>query len=382
MSRGVVKKKKNSRSARAGLQFPVSRIMRYMRRVLHKRRISAVAPVYLAAVLEYLVAEVVELAGNAARQNKKSRVIPRHILLAIANDDELHRLLRGVTISMGGVLPNIQPELLIKTKGHRKWVEARALASGAGPESSPQASSKAGRPKRPASTPKSTPAKPSKGKTMKKTPAAAKTASPKKRGRPSKKSQTTTITDTSDLDVVHEKTLFLGQKLMVVNGEVAEMSSDAVVHYTNASMYLGGDVGSALLKAGGADFQKEVTDLLASQGSLSMSSVAICPGHGLEAANVIHVHCPQHGQARSGDKLGVAIKNVLGLADDKNLKSVALPTVAHDFPENKSAHIVMDAVKNYFVSVMASSIKEVLFVMSDEEALKHYEAELKSLDSQ
>ncbi|XP_062512570.1 histone H2A-beta, sperm-like [Corticium candelabrum] len=109
---GKGRKKSVSRSARAGVQFPVSRLQRYLRQSVTKRRISAVAPVYLAAVLEYLCAEVLELAGNAARDNKKHRIIPRHILLAVANDDELHELLKGVTISQGGVLPHILPQLL------------------------------------------------------------------------------------------------------------------------------------------------------------------------------------------------------------------------------------------------------------------------------
>ncbi|XP_071718569.1 histone H2A-like [Rutidosis leptorrhynchoides] len=58
--------------------------------------------------------QVLELAGNAARDNKKSRIIPRHVLLAIRNDDELGKLLAGVTIAHGGVLPNINPVLLPK----------------------------------------------------------------------------------------------------------------------------------------------------------------------------------------------------------------------------------------------------------------------------
>ena len=69
---------------------------------------------YLAAVLEYLSAEILELAGNAARDNKKTRIIPRHLQLAVRNDEELNKLLAGVTIAQGGVLPNIQAVLLPK----------------------------------------------------------------------------------------------------------------------------------------------------------------------------------------------------------------------------------------------------------------------------
>ncbi|CAN6327957.1 unnamed protein product [Urochloa humidicola] len=112
--RGGPKKKPVSRSVKAGLQFPVGRIGRYLKQGRYSQRIGTGAPVYLAAVLEYLAAEVLELAGNAARDNKKNRIIPRHVLLAIRNDEELGKLLAGVTIAHGGVLPNINPVLLPK----------------------------------------------------------------------------------------------------------------------------------------------------------------------------------------------------------------------------------------------------------------------------
>ncbi|XP_043539676.1 histone H2A, sperm-like [Chiloscyllium plagiosum] len=106
--------KAKSRSSRAGLQFPVGRVHRLLRKGNYAERVGAGAPVYLAAVLEYLTAEILELAGNAAWDNKKTRIIPRHLQLAVRNDEELNKLLGGVTIAQGGVLPNIQAVLLPK----------------------------------------------------------------------------------------------------------------------------------------------------------------------------------------------------------------------------------------------------------------------------
>lgn len=83
----------------------------------YAERYGAGASVYLASVLEYLTAEILELAGNACRDNKKSRIIPRHILLAVKNDEELNRLLSDVTISSGGVIPSINSVLLPKRTG-------------------------------------------------------------------------------------------------------------------------------------------------------------------------------------------------------------------------------------------------------------------------
>lgn len=87
-----------TRSFRAGLQFPVGRTERFMRKKDSDMRIGKGAPVYMAAVLEYLTAEILELSGNMCREEKRQRITPTHIQSAVSRDEELCRLW-GTSIS-------------------------------------------------------------------------------------------------------------------------------------------------------------------------------------------------------------------------------------------------------------------------------------------
>ena len=143
--RGGSDKKARSKSVRAGLKFPVARIGRYLRKAKIANRVSPGAMVYMAAVLEYLAAEVLELSGNAAHDHKRTRIIPRHIQLAVRyfnrlyqckyhifklllyvyrNDEELNKLFQNITIAEGGVLPNIHSVLLPKRSAAAKALVA------------------------------------------------------------------------------------------------------------------------------------------------------------------------------------------------------------------------------------------------------------------
>jgi histone H2A len=98
------RRERQGRSQRAGLNFPVSRFHRQLRRGAFGIRTGTGAPVYLAAVVEYLTAEILECAGNCAKAHKVKRITPRHVNLAILGDDELRKLC-DVTIPGGGVMP-------------------------------------------------------------------------------------------------------------------------------------------------------------------------------------------------------------------------------------------------------------------------------------
>ncbi|KAF2076850.1 hypothetical protein CYY_001817 [Polysphondylium violaceum] len=98
-------KERLSRSSRANITFPVSRVERLLREGRYAPRVESTAPVYLAAILEYLVYEILELSHQICERNKRTRITPQHINWAVSNDLELNHLLQDVTITFGGVLP-------------------------------------------------------------------------------------------------------------------------------------------------------------------------------------------------------------------------------------------------------------------------------------
>lgn len=392
--RGQTKTQRISLAKRAGTIFPVGRIRRYLKTCTFQQRIAIGAPIYQAAVMEYLSAEILELAGNAARDNKRSRITPRHILLAVANDEELNKLLKNVTIPAGGVMPHILPELLKKkdskvtTPGRKTAIKFQQPVKK--PIQKPKALQKKPVPEKRKVVPKKTAPAPIPAKktlprpvpVVKKpavSPAKATTTGPVK-SKPAPAAVAKTI---DEVAILSEKSLFLGQRLTVVQGDISVLTCDAVVNPTDGTFKMTGEIGTSLLKAGGEDLKKSIGALHKSHGDLAYAGAMLGDAPNLKAKHVIHVHSPQWGKEESEKDLETAIKNALTLADEKNVESIAFPPVGsalNNFPKQVAAQTILKSISNYFVTVMSSPLKQIYFVLYDMESIGVFTTELARLD--
>lgn len=112
---------KSSQSKRAGLVFPVGRIGSMLRKGRYAARVSSSAATFVAATVEYVVAEILELSAKAVLQrNKSKRITPRALTLAVRHDADLGALLKDVTLSRGGVVPQATKAMESKKKAGKK----------------------------------------------------------------------------------------------------------------------------------------------------------------------------------------------------------------------------------------------------------------------
>jgi histone H2A len=147
-ARTIVKKSERKKgepkgtSYAAGLQLSVPRISKIMRQVSFADNLGKPAAIYMTAVIEYLLAEILELAGNAARDNNKSRISSKFIFMAIVHDEELSKLSCGILMG-GGVIPNTVQQIVPskpekpkkkKTKKNQGKKKIKKTKEGSSPE--------------------------------------------------------------------------------------------------------------------------------------------------------------------------------------------------------------------------------------------------------
>lgn len=117
--KGVPTGSGKGRTAKAGLLFSVSRLENRLKKVCIKRQVGKTAPVYLAAAIQYIVGEIIEIAFETAKKHNRTRISPRHIFLAVKNDEDMNKIITG-TIAKSGRVPGIHPVLLPHNLSSRK----------------------------------------------------------------------------------------------------------------------------------------------------------------------------------------------------------------------------------------------------------------------
>ena len=116
--------KKGNNSRKCDLIFPVGRCNRLLKHGRYAQQVGKGAGIFSAAVLEYLVTEILEMAGHCAHEGKKKTIMPKHLQMAMKGDSEFSKLLGMSQLSQGGTQPNINAFLFPK-KG-KKEVEQDA----------------------------------------------------------------------------------------------------------------------------------------------------------------------------------------------------------------------------------------------------------------
>ena len=103
--RNCHRSKRDSRSARAQLQFPVSRVDRLLREGQFAKRLSSATPMFLTSILEYLMATILDLAGKDAGANHRIRITPEHVQRALTNNENLRRLFKRNAFAQPAAAP-------------------------------------------------------------------------------------------------------------------------------------------------------------------------------------------------------------------------------------------------------------------------------------
>ena len=166
--------------------------------------------------------------------------------------------------------------------------------------------------------------------------------------------------------------------LELIEGDITEQETDAVVNAANSSLLGGGGVDGAIHRAGGPKILEECRKL----GGCPTGEARITTGGNLTAKYVIHTVGPVYsgGKRREAELLASAYKNSLSLASQYKLKSVAFPSIstgAYGYPVNEASMVALKTVINYFKT--HTDIELVRFVLFGQKSYQAYEKVLQEL---
>jgi len=159
--------------------------------------------------------------------------------------------------------------------------------------------------------------------------------------------------------------------MRLVQGDITQLTVDAIVNAANNSLLGGGGVDGAIHRAAGPELLAECRTL----GGCETGQAKITAGHGLPARHVIHTVGPVYGGGDKGepDLLASCYRNSLQLAHDHGLNSIAFPNIStgvYGYPKAEAARIAVAAVREF--TLVNDLPKDVVFCVFDEENHKIY----------
>jgi O-acetyl-ADP-ribose deacetylase (regulator of RNase III) len=172
-------------------------------------------------------------------------------------------------------------------------------------------------------------------------------------------------------------------KLRIIQGDITQQTTDAIVNAANSSLMGGGGVDGAIHRAGGPAILEECQQIVARQGRLPTGQAVMTTGGNLKAKYVIHTVGPIWHGGNSGEPelLASAYHESLKLATENKLNSIAFPSIstgAYGYPVNQASKVAIDAVIT-FLSQSTTSLREVVFVLFDAQTLGAYTSALKEI---
>ena len=148
--------------------------------------------------------------------------------------------------------------------------------------------------------------------------------------------------------------------IKLVQGDITELETDAIVNAANAQLILGGGVAGAIRKKGGPTIQEECNKI----GGTFVGGAVITTGGNLKAKHVIHAVGPRMGEGNEDDKLKNATLNSLKLMDENKLKTIAFPAIStgiFGYPIDRCSKIMISTAKDYLSG--NTQIDEVIFCL-------------------
>ena len=162
--------------------------------------------------------------------------------------------------------------------------------------------------------------------------------------------------------------------LELVEGDITEMQTDAIVNAANAQLILGGGVAGAIRRKGGPEIQTQCSEI----GGTFVGGAVITTGGNLKAKHVIHAVGPRMGEGSEDEKLANATLNSLNVANENNLTSIAFPAISagiFGFPIQRCARIMLRTTIEYLKT--PTTLEKVVFCLFGTDAYKVFEKQLK-----